>query len=75
MVDAGHGEVADAASEVGPHCLDGVQVRGVGRQPDHGQPVPSIDHVPDGDADVGVQVVPDQHDRAAELLGGIQQAT
>ncbi|GIF45020.1 hypothetical protein Axi01nite_93310 [Actinoplanes xinjiangensis] len=39
------------------------------------QPVSGGDHLAHGGADVGVEVVPNEHDRSAQLLvGGVEQA-
>jgi len=52
----------------------GLKVRWVGRQLLDGQSVPSGDELPHPGGEVDVQVVPDEHDRAAELLvGGDEQ--
>ena len=68
-------EVAQAVFHVRPGALDRVEVRGVGRELDDGQPV----RVRAGEgahhgAEVGVQVVPDEDDRGFELIvrGGDQ---
>ena len=48
---------------------------GIGRQLEDSQPGPGADQLLHGCAEVGVQVVPDDHQRAAELLlRGGQQA-
>lgn len=64
LVDAVHGEVADAAFQVGPDRFDGVEVGGVGGQADDVQPVPGVDHLAYGGADVGVQIIPNDNDQA-----------
>src|SRR3712207_9542034 len=57
-----------------PIWLDRVQLVGVGRQPEHRQPRPGRDQLGHRGAGVGVELVPDQHDRPAEpLVGGIQE--
>ena len=75
LVDAAGGEVAQAVLHVRPDPFGGVEIGGVGGQPDHGQPVAVRlgERVHHG-ADVGVQVVPDQDDRGMQLLvrGGDQ---
>ena len=54
--------------------LDRVELVRVGRELEDGQPVPGRDQLGHRGADVGIQVVPDDHERAAELLvRGVQQ--
>lgn len=63
-----------AASQEVPDPFDGVEVGCVGRQVVDGQPVPGCGELPQAGGLVDVEVVPDQDDRAAELLvGGDQQ--
>jgi hypothetical protein len=50
------------------HQLDRVQLVCVGRQLEDGQPVPGRDQLGHGGADMGIQAVPLDHQRAAELL-------
>lgn len=60
----------------GPDPLDGVEVGCVGRQVVDGQPVPVLGQLSQVGGFVDVEVVPDEHDLAAELLvGGDQQVT
>jgi hypothetical protein len=69
-----HDEVSQATLDVRPHMLCRIEVRGVGRQSDHMQPVPRRDQLPHHRTDMRVQIIPDQHDRATQLLvRGIQQ--
>jgi hypothetical protein len=75
LVHVADSEVAQAVLHVRPGALGGVELGGVGGQPDLGQPVRvSADEPPHRGADVGVQVVPDQDDRGVQLLvrGGDQ---
>lgn len=71
----GEGDVGEpAASQEGPDPFDGVEVGCVGRQVVDRQPVPGGGELPQAGGLVDVEVVPDEHDRAAELLvGGDQQ--
>jgi hypothetical protein len=58
-----------------PDRLDRVELGGVSRQLEDRQPVPGRDQGGHCPACVGAQVIPDQDERAAELLaGGVQQA-
>ena len=53
---------------------DGAELVRTGRELADGQPVPGPGQLGHGGADVGIEIVPDDHDRAGELLmGGIQQ--
>lgn len=52
----------------------GLRSGGIGRQEVAGDPVVGIDELPQPAISVNVQVVPDEHDRGAELLvGGDEQ--
>lgn len=77
VVGAGEGDVAEpAASQQGPDAFNRVEVRCIGRQLVDGQPVPAGDPGAHPGVQVHVQVVPDEHDRAAELLvSDLQQVT
>ena len=60
--------------EVRPHGLDRVELVGVRRKLADRQPWPDGDQFGHSAADVGIQVVPDHHQRPAELLvRGVQQ--
>jgi hypothetical protein len=62
-----HGKVPQAMLEVGPDALGGVQVRGVGGQADHGQPVGvGVDEGPHLHADLRVQVA------QMRITGGVE---
>src|ERR687897_2957865 len=68
LVEGAGEQVAQVAFDMRPHALGGVELAGVGRQLDHGQPVGvRLAELAHGGADVGVQVVPDQDDRGGEL--------
>ena len=67
-VEGDTGEVREAALDVGPQELDGVQLWCRGGQDEHRQPVPRADQVTHGMGDVGAQPVPDQHDRRLDQL-------
>ena len=71
----GEGDVGEpAASKQGPDAFDGVEVGGVGRQVVDGQPFAGVGELAQAGGFVDVEVVPDEDDRAAELLvGGDQQ--
>lgn len=76
LVQIGGGEVGqEAAFEQGPDALDRVQVGGVGRELDDSESVSMVggERLHPGHQ-VQVEVVPDQHDRGAELgVGGEDQ--
>jgi hypothetical protein len=59
LVETVHDEVAHAALDMRPHVLGWVEVRGIGRKPDHVQPVPCRDQLPHRRAGVRVEIVPD----------------
>ena len=66
---------AQAAVKMGPDTLGGVELGGVGGEPDDGQPVRvRREELLHALADVGLEVVPDQDDRGVQLLvrGGQQ---
>ena len=68
-------EIAQAVLHVRPRTLDGVEVRGISRQPRLGQPVRvRVDEDAHRGADVGVQVIPDQNHGGMQLVvrGGDQ---
>jgi hypothetical protein len=67
LVHVAGGEVAQAILHVRPDTLGRVELGGVGRQPDLGQPagVTADEHAHRG-ADVGVEVIPDQDDRRVQ---------
>ena len=68
------GEVGQAAFEVRPDLLDGVEFGCVCGQRVDAKPWPGGDEGTHGGGDVPVQVVPDEHDRTTELLmGGVEQ--
>src|SRR4029453_5565991 len=72
LVHAGDGEVAEAAFDVGPDSFGGGG--GVGGVLDDGQPGPAGGQLTHRGADMGVEVVPDHHDRGFEVLvGGVEQ--
>jgi hypothetical protein len=62
------GEVGQGALEVRLHLLNRVELVGVGREAEHGQPVPGRDQAGHRGADMSVQVVPHDDDGAGELL-------
>ena len=63
------GEVGERSLEVGPDRLDRVALGGVGRELEDRQPGPGRGQLARRLGDVGVEVVPDQDERPAELLG------
>ena len=75
FVQGGRGVIAQAAFHTRPGALDRVEVGGVGGQVDDGEPVGvRIDEVAHLPTAVGVEVVPDEHDRGVEgsVRGGDQ---
>ena len=59
---------------MGPGLLDWVELAGVGGQGVDAQSRPGRGESPHGGGDVTVEIVPDEHDRAVELLmGGVEQ--
>lgn len=50
-----------------PDAFDRVQFGGVGRKPDNGEPVVVGDELLHSGREMGVEVVPHEHDRPAEL--------
>jgi hypothetical protein len=73
-VQGDHGEVGQAALDVSPHALDRVEVGRVGGQQEHRQPCPCVDQLSHGSGDMGVEPVPDRHDRCLdELVGAVEQ--
>src|SRR5262245_7612597 len=74
--EAGDGEVGqDAALEHRPDPFHGIEVRGVGGQPEHAQPGLGTGEGTQLGAFVDIEVVPDQHDVPAGQLtvGGDEQ--
>jgi hypothetical protein len=68
LIDVVLDQVGQRSFQVGPDRLDRVQLGRIRRQPVDGQPVPGGDHLAHRAAGMSVQSVPDQHERAAELL-------
>jgi hypothetical protein len=66
--DVAFGQVGQGPFEVGPDQLDGVELVGIRREPVDGQPVPGGDQLGHRRTDVRIEVVPHNHERAAELL-------
>jgi hypothetical protein len=64
------GRVGQGSLEMRPERLDWIQLVRVPRQLADGQPVPGRGQPGHRGADVRVQIVPDEHDRAGELLMG-----
>src|SRR5689334_867576 len=75
VVGVGEGAVGGGdASQDGPDAFDRVEVGCVGRQLEDGEPVAGGDVAAHSGRQARVEIVPDQHDRAAELLvGGLDQ--
>ena len=69
LVKAVFGEVGRLPLQVRPHALDGVELGSIRRQLVDGQPQSGGDQLVPGAADVRIQIVLDQDDRATELLG------
>ena len=71
VLGGGEGGVGQPpASQQGPDALDRVEVGCIGGQLVDGQPVLPGDELPHAVGEMDVEVVPDEHDRAAELLMG-----
>lgn len=62
-VEGDDGEVGQAAFDVCPHVLDGIEVGRVRGQQEHRQPFTFGDQLTHGVGDVHVQTVPHEHDR------------
>src|SRR4051795_2623973 len=60
-------QVAQVAFDLRPHALGGVELGGVGRQLNHGQPVVRVAEPVHRGAAVHVEIVPNQDDRGGEL--------
>src|SRR3954447_19362946 len=68
LVDGPDEQVAQVAFDVCPDALGGVELRGVGRQLDHGQPVVvRVAEPAHRGAAVHVEIVPNQDDRSLQL--------
>lgn len=67
-VEGDAGEVREAALDVGTQVLNRVQLGRVRGQNEDLQPVPRTDQVTHGVGDMGVEPVPDQHDRRFDQL-------
>lgn len=64
----------DGAPQHGPDALDGVEIGRVGRRWEDREPVTVSDLLTHSCGEVAVEMVPDQQDRAAELVaGGLDQ--
>jgi hypothetical protein len=59
------GQVGQGALEMRPDQLDGVELMRIRRQLADGQPVPGRDELGHRGADVGIDIVPDDHQRAS----------
>jgi hypothetical protein len=71
LVEVGCGEVADVALDQRPDALLRVEVRDVGGQLEHGEPLDARgDELSHAGPQVEPNVVPDQDNRAAELEAG-----
>ena len=69
------GQIGQGSFQVRPHWFDRVELMRVRWQLADGQPVRGGDQLSRRGADVGIEVVPDDHDRAGELLvRGVQQS-
>src|SRR5580693_3442765 len=74
LIDVVLCEVGQRSFQVGPDRFNRVQFAVVRRELVDGQPVPGCEQLAHRAADVGVQIVPDQYDRAVQLLvGGVQE--
>jgi len=73
LADVAFSQVGQGSLQVLPHRFDWVELVRVRREPDDGQPVPGADQVGHHVADVGVQAVPHDHERPAELLVRVVQ--
>lgn len=68
LAKVGGGEVAEVALDQGPDALLRVEVWGVGRQLEHGEPLGARNNeLPYSGRQVEADVIPNQHNRAAEL--------
>jgi hypothetical protein len=74
MFGCAEGDVGEpAAPQEGPEAFDGVEAGRVGRQMANGQPIPRFAELPQPSGYVDIEIVSDEHDRAAELLVGSGQ--
>lgn len=66
----------DGSLEPRPAAFDGIQLGGIGRQPNDRQPVPfALDELTRGHAAMGVDAVPNHDERAAVVLMQVLQET
>ena len=73
LADIAFSQVSQGSLQVRPHRFNRVQLVSVRWEPEDGQPVPCGDQIGHHMADVGVQAVPHDHERPAELLVRVVQ--